>query len=110
MSTTDRITQLDTRREITDRVGQTVILGNSVGGAALDVDAGVVAASFGATSEATSNISLLAAVSMAMDNGSFGIWAVYLNSMAVSLLRLSGAAIAASRFNDITTSLLSWGG
>lgn len=108
MSTTDRIDDLNSRREITDRLGRTVILGNSVSGSALSV---VAAAAAGAhsTSEVKVPFDMDSFATMDFTNGSFGVWAVELMSSAVSLFQAQGAAIAISRFNDITTALLTWG-
>lgn len=109
MSTTDRITQLDTQRTITDRLGETVTLGNSVSGAVLDIDAGIVAAQFGATSEAKvpALITVLATVEWA--NASFGDWFSDLSISTVALLQMTGASTAGVPFSHITTGLLTWG-
>jgi hypothetical protein len=102
------MSDLNSRREITDRVGQTVILGNSIEDGAVSGIATVVAAAAGAAVGAVP-ISASAIATLDMYNGSFGIWAVYSNIQAAALLRQNGASIAASRFNDIAAGLLTWG-
>lgn len=108
MTITDRMSNLDSRREITDRTGQTVILGNSVGSAALSSIAQIVSAAAG-ESRATADMLMPAAASLDFQNASFGIWSVFLDIDTTASLAAAGAAIGASRFNDIAAGLLTWG-
>lgn len=108
MTTTDRMSNLDSRREITDRTGQTVILGNSVGSAALSSIAQIVSSAAG-ESRASSDAFISTSFLMNAINGSFGIWAVFWSATVTSSLVSSGAAIAASNFNDVAAGLMVWG-
>ncbi|TXJ25374.1 MAG: hypothetical protein E6Q24_14675 [Chitinophagaceae bacterium] len=109
MTTTDRMSNLDSRREITDRLGETVILGNSVGSGVLDSDAIIVAADFGSKSDVTSEMDMDASFILNAVNGSFGIWAVFLNVMATSALAGVGASIRAARMIASAVAALSFG-
>lgn len=107
MATTDRMPNLDSRREITDRLGETVVLGNSVESVALDIPA-TIAAGFAGKSDATSNVDINTAALLRMDNASFGIWAVDLYSSVTALLRTQGAAINAGRSSAAAAGLMGW--
>lgn len=107
MTTTDRMSNLDSRREVTDRLGETVILGNSVGSGAVEVPT-IIEAAFGGESEATADIEIIAVASMDMDNASFGIWAVDFKYSPIALLRQQGAAIAAGRMLGASLGTLGW--
>lgn len=108
MSTTDRMPELNSQRQITDRVGQTVVLGNSVVAGAVSESASIVAAAAGA-SLGVVPLSVNTTATLSMYNGSFGLWSVFANIEETSLLQLSGASIAGARFNDLPISLLTWG-
>lgn len=108
MSTTDRITQLDTQRTITDRLGETVTLGNSVSGATLNVIAAAVMTA-SSKSEVHVPMSLTAVATIDWANASFGDWFSDWDSDAVSSLQTSGASVASVPFADVTASLLTWG-
>lgn len=109
MTTTDRMSNLDSRREVTDRLGETVVLGNSVGSGVLDSDAIIVAADFGASSRADAEMDMDASFMLNAVNGSFGIWAVFLNVMATSALAGVGASIRAARMIASAVAALSFG-
>lgn len=108
MTTTDRMSNLDSRREITDRTGQTVILGNSVGGAALSVIAEAVAGASG-KSDVTSEMSASAMATLDMFNGSFGIWSSVLDVDTTASLIGAGASTVANRLTGAATGIFTWG-
>lgn len=109
MTTTDRMSNLDSRREITDRVGETVVLGNSVGSAALDAPATIVAADFGSSSEVISDIDMDAVATLTMQNASFGIWAVDMDIDAAALFSGEGASIRSANELAQAVAALSFG-
>jgi len=108
MSTTDRLSNLNSQREITDRFGQTVVLGNAVEDSALSIEARIVAAAV-SESEAASSMSMTASITGDFTNGSFGIWAVGFDIAGAGLLLANGAAVAGVPFNAITQGLMAWG-
>lgn len=89
MSTTDRMPSLDSRREITDRVGQTVVLGNSVVSGAASFTPTMTAVPRG-KSTATGKIIAAAAGALSPYNGSIGLWTATINSDATALLQCKG--------------------
>lgn len=108
MSTTDRMSNLNSQRQTTDRVGQTVILGNSVAAGAVTQIASIVAAAAGAA-VAKVPFNLGAISTLTAYNGSFGIWAVFLDIDTTALLQARGAAIANGKLLGATAGLTSWG-
>jgi len=108
MSTTDRINNLNSRRTITDRVGQTVVLGNSVEGAALNIPV-VAAAAAGGSARASVPFDMAATASLEMENASFGIWAVFWDIDTTALLQANGKSTAAARSIISPVGALTWG-
>lgn len=127
MATTDRLSNLDSRREITDRFGRTVVLGNSILSGAIEITATFVAAAAGSAT-ATSAVGMDVVASLTMHNGSFGLWTVDYDmdaaaSMAwgtsefhgvgfdmdsASTLIMGGAAVIDTQFEMAATSTLAF--
>lgn len=108
MTTTDRMPGLNSRREITDRTGQTVILGNAIEAGALNIIAAAVAGATG-TSEAKVPFTMSAIATINWFNASFGVWAVYFDIDATANLSLSGGTVINSRLLGAATGLAAFG-
>ena len=106
---TDRMSDLDSNREGTDRMGQTVILGNAIDSGPVSIEAGIIVAATVGESNASSNMNMAASITGNLTNGSFGIWAVDFVGAAAALLSNEGAAVAGVPFNAITQGLMTWG-
>lgn len=105
MSTTDRMPNLNSQRTITDRIGETVILGNAVQAAGVN-EIAAASAGFGGASTAAVLFSILPTFVMNAVNGSFGIWAVFLNINAVSNFSAAGASIRAAAMAEVSAAAL----
>lgn len=106
MSSTDRMSTLDSIRSLTDRIGQTVILGNAVGTGTVSEMATIVSAYAGA-SVAAVPVSIPSSIVLNCVNGSFGIWAVFWGSTAIANFSAAGASIRSAAFTDIAAGLFS---
>lgn len=106
---TDRMPSLDSRRVVTDRVGEVVVLGNSILSGAFDIDASATPILNG-KSTAASNIIVSAAGNFGAFNGSFGVWAVHVDMDATATLVFGGTGIykAAASLNAIAPMVM-WG-
>lgn len=96
MTTTDRMSNLDSNRTITDRIGETVILGNAVGAGALSSIATIVAGAAG-KSEVKVPYAMSAISTVNFVNASFGIWAVFLNIIAAASFAGGGASVVSGK-------------
>jgi len=108
MTTTDRMPDLNSRREITDRLGETVILGNAIEAGALSAIAQIVAGAAG-TSEAKVPFTMTAISDISWYNASFGVWAVYFDMDATANLSASGGTVINSRLASAATALAAFG-
>lgn len=96
-NSTDRITIFDTLRTITDRLGNTVLLGDALlEGAMQEVCAS--AANWNATSTAIAPFQMTTIASALWFNGSFGIWFATWNIPAVGTLNTQGTSLASVPF------------
>lgn len=102
MTTTDRMSDLNSRRELTDRLGETVILGNAIESGAFSQIAIIVAAAAG-KSEVHVPFSMSAIASLDMQNASFGVWAVFLDIDATASVAWSGGTRWNSRLSSTAT-------
>lgn len=108
MTTTDRMPNLNSLREATDRIGNTVVLGNAVSAGAVSAIAQIVAASVG-SSRNTGDMSASSIATLTMYNGTFGIWSSFLSVIAAASLIGSGASTATGRLIGVPAALLTWG-
>jgi microcystin-dependent protein len=103
MTSTDRLSNVDSLRTITDRLGQTLILGDARVSADFSMAANIVAAAAGAAIPAVP-FAVNAVTSLLWQNASFGLWAVYWSSVSNSVLSFGGASVFAVPFSMTATS------
>lgn len=96
-NSTDRITIFDTLRTITDRLGNTVLLGDAVLEGAMQ-EICVSAASWNGTSTAVAPFQMTTIANALWFNGSFGIWYATWNIPAIGALNTQGTSLASVPF------------
>ena len=99
MTTTDRLSDLNSRREITDRFGETVVLGNSVVSGAADMQAAFTMVPRG-ESEVTATMSVVATANLEMFNGSFGLWSVDFDMNPAATMTWGGNGFYSGAFDS----------
>lgn len=108
MATTDRLSDLNSQRSTTDRIGQTVILGNAIEDGAASTQMSIIAASvgaaFGSVPISSNNISTLT-----FFNGSTGLWIADINATAATSLSNTGASVFSTPFSFSGLSTFTFG-